>query len=82
MKWRSISTAIYVVYLIKKLISDDGTQDGMTWFFNPPEQSLPLILADKGFDVWIANTRGTRFSRKHRTLYPTQKVCKTNNIKK
>ncbi|XP_054799957.1 triacylglycerol lipase 2 isoform X2 [Prosopis cineraria] len=40
-------------------------QDGTTWLLNSPEQNLPLILADNGFDVWIANTRGTRFSRRH-----------------
>ncbi|XP_065879610.1 triacylglycerol lipase 2 isoform X2 [Euphorbia lathyris] len=47
-------------------------QDGMTWLLNPPEQNLPLILADEGFDVWIANTRGTRFSRRHTRLQPSQ----------
>ncbi|KAJ9562585.1 hypothetical protein OSB04_007745 [Centaurea solstitialis] len=44
--------------------------DGMTWLLNPPEQSLALILADNGYDVWIANTRGTYFSRRHISLDP------------
>ncbi|KAL9331226.1 hypothetical protein ACSQ67_000836 [Phaseolus vulgaris] len=48
--------------------------DGMTWLLNPPEQDLPLILADNGFDVWIANSRGTRFSRRHISLDPSSPV--------
>ncbi|XP_042495388.1 triacylglycerol lipase 2-like isoform X1 [Macadamia integrifolia] len=46
--------------------------DGMTWLLNTPQQSLAFILADSGFDVWIANTRGTKFSRQHVTLSASQ----------
>ncbi|CAL5371648.1 unnamed protein product [Camellia sinensis] len=45
--------------------------DGMTWVLNSPDESLAFILADSGFDVWISNTRGTKFSRRHLTLDAT-----------
>ncbi|XVF57823.1 hypothetical protein PTKIN_Ptkin07bG0013500 [Pterospermum kingtungense] len=54
------------------LIQHGVLVDGMTWLLNSPEQNLPMILADKGFDVWIANTRGTRFCRQHVSLDPSQ----------
>ncbi|XP_060190082.1 triacylglycerol lipase 2-like isoform X2 [Lycium barbarum] len=44
--------------------------DGATWVLNPPEQSLGMILVDNGFDVWISNSRGTRYSRRHVKLDP------------
>uniref|UniRef100_A0A7N0V6M8 Lipase n=1 Tax=Kalanchoe fedtschenkoi TaxID=63787 RepID=A0A7N0V6M8_KALFE len=50
------------------LIQHGVLVDGMTWFLNSAEEDLPFILAENGFDVWIANTRGTRFCRKHRYL--------------
>ncbi|XP_057376936.1 gastric triacylglycerol lipase-like [Daphnia carinata] len=43
-----------------------------TWFVNPSDRSLPLLLADKSYDVWLGNFRGNRYSRRHVRLSPTQ----------
>ena len=41
-------------------------QGGDCWVLNLPGQSLAFILADEGFDVWIANGRGTQWSHGHK----------------
>ncbi|XP_022148781.1 triacylglycerol lipase 1-like isoform X2 [Momordica charantia] len=41
---------------------------GDAWFLNSAEQSLGFILAENGFDVWIGNVRGTRWSHGHISL--------------
>ena len=61
--------------ILLNILSLCFVQDGATWFLNSPKQNLPMILADNGFDVWIPNTRGTKFSRKHTSLDPSNKVC-------
>ncbi|GAA0154643.1 lipase [Lithospermum erythrorhizon] len=48
--------------------------DGLTWLLNSPEESLAYILADNGYDVWVSNIRGTRFSRRHVTLSPNSRA--------
>ncbi|XP_027171746.1 triacylglycerol lipase 2-like [Coffea eugenioides] len=44
--------------------------DAITWLLSPPDQSLALILADSGFDVWLVSSRGTKYSLSHETLSP------------
>ncbi|XP_044479749.1 triacylglycerol lipase 1-like isoform X1 [Mangifera indica] len=46
---------------------------GDAWFLDSPEESLGFVLADHGFDVWVGNVRGTRWSHGHISLSENDK---------
>lgn len=38
------------------------------WLLLGPNRSLPYLLSDHGYDVWLANARGNKYSKDHLNL--------------
>jgi hypothetical protein len=50
-----------------------GLSDTAWCFFQLGSKSLPFLLMEEGFDVWLGNSRGNVFSLKHKWKDPNDK---------
>ena len=48
--------------------------DSFQWILNSPDKAPAFDLVRAGYDVWLGNNRGSRFSVDHLTLDPTSKA--------
>ena len=52
---------------VKPVLLWHGLMDcAFSWVMNNPAQSLPYLLVELGYEVWLGNSRGTRYGLGHK----------------
>jgi len=63
------------IFLMHGLLDSSGT-----WVIMRPTHGLAYLLADEGYDVWMGNARGSRYSRRHVKYNPDGGRCDRKNF--
>lgn len=56
---------------LKPIILQHGLLDcSDTWIINDEDKAPAFLLANRGYDIWLGNSRGNKHSRNHTKYNP------------
>lgn len=62
-----------IVEGLKPIILQHGLLDSSdTWLINDENKAPGFMLANKGYDIWLGNSRGNKHSRNHTKYNPNK----------